>query len=375
MPINYTLKISDPGSLLGSSSPLVTKEIAYVISYLSQYISYQGTLDLQIVVKPASDNPFNTDGLLPGLPAWVSNAGQMTLATMVEGQTGVDPNGTEPDAGFTIYLGNDGTVKNYGAPVWFDPAPQFGIIPTVPNGSHDFISIAMHELLHCFGFARWPEVDAPWNQHTMLQGGIWYYSSTTINNILGGPLPLDPNEDPGKAGDHIGNTLIAYQPVRSDSMYQWGNYANNRWDIGQVDLLILKDLGWTVQNYQNLPLVDPLDAFNVTGTAGDDIIQVSKFSSIIAAGAGNDTIVLPAGTGNGNYLIDGGPGTDAVQLSQLSSQFNILSYNGDSLLQSKDGSDGVSLLRSTESIKFSDTTIVLSGRGGWNRRCLCRAQQ
>ena len=143
-------------------------------------------------------------------------------------------------------------------------------------------------------------------------------------------------------------------------MYQWGNYANNRWDIGQVDLLILNDLGWTVQNYQNLALVDPLDAFNITGTAGDDMIQVSKFSSIIAASAGNDTIVLPAGAGNGNYLIDGGEGTDVVQLSQLSSQFTILSYNGDFLLQSKDGSDGVSLLRSTESIQFSDTTIALS---------------
>ena len=48
MAINYTLTISDPNSLLGSNSPLVAKDIAYVISYLSQYLSYQGTLDLQI---------------------------------------------------------------------------------------------------------------------------------------------------------------------------------------------------------------------------------------------------------------------------------------------------------------------------------------
>ena len=169
------------------------------------------------------------------------------------------------------------------------------------NGSHDFISIATHELIHCFGFVTWPAVNAPWNQQTILQGGIWYYSSPAINAILGGILPLDPNYG-GIAGDHIGNTSIAYQPVKSDLMYEWGNYANNRFDIGQVDLVILKDLGWTIQNYQSLPLVDPLDQFNLVGTVGNDTIQVSKFSSTIAAFAGDDTIVLPSGTGNGTTL-------------------------------------------------------------------------
>jgi hypothetical protein len=143
-------------------------------------------------------------------------------------------------------------------------------------------------------------------------------------------------------------------------MYQFGNYANNRWDIGQVDLLILKDLGWVVQNYQSLPLVDPLDQFNRVGTVSNDTIQASKSSSIITALAGNDTVVLPSGTGNGNYLIDGGPGADTLQLGQLSSQFNLVTYNGDFLLQSKDGSQGVSLLRAIETIQFADKSITLA---------------
>jgi hypothetical protein len=361
MAINYTLAILDPGDLLSSSTEsLMAKDIDYVMSYLSQYIIFQKPLDLQIVVQPSSANPSHTDGLLPSNPAWVNYGGQMTLAAMVKGQTGVDPNGPAPDAGFTIYLGNDGTLKNYGAPVWLDPNPQLGLVPALPDGNHDFVSIAMHELIHTFGFATWPEVNAPWNQHTTLQNGIWYYASPAINTILGGPLPLDPMELPGKAGDHIGNTSIAYQPVTSDLMYEFGNYANNRWDIGQIDLLILKDLGWTIQNYQSLPLVDPLDKFDLAGTSGNDTIQASRFSSIITAGAGNDTIMLPAGTGNGNYRIDGGPGTDTLQLPQLSTQFNVVSYNGDFLLQSKDGSEGVSLLHAVETIHFSDKTLTLS---------------
>ena len=360
MAVNYTLTVSDPTGALGSNASLLAKDIDFVMAYLGQYIFFQKPLDLQIVVKPSSDNPFHTDGLLPSIPAWVTSGGQATLAALVKGQTGVDPNGAVPDAGFTIYLGNDGTVKNYGASVWFDPNPQLGAIPVVPTGNHDFISIAIHEIIHCLGFASWPEMNAPWNQHTVLQGSVWYYSSAAIDKILGGRLPLDPLEIPGKAGDHIGNTSLSYQPVTSDLMYEFGNYEKNCWDIGQVDLLILKDLGWTVQNYESLPLVDPLDQFNLVGTAGNDTIQANKSSSVITALAGNDVVVLPNGTSNGNYLIDGGPGVDTLQLAPLSSQFNIVTYGGDFLLQSKDGSAGVSLLHSIESIKFGDKTITLS---------------
>ena len=95
----------------------------------------------------------------------LTDNGKQTLAPIVKGQTGVDPNGGVADAGFTIYLGNDGTIKNYGKPVWLDPDPQLGRAPIVPNGSDDFISIATHELFHCFGFASWPAVNAPWNQN------------------------------------------------------------------------------------------------------------------------------------------------------------------------------------------------------------------
>ncbi|MCK1498282.1 Ig-like domain-containing protein [Bradyrhizobium sp. 188] len=359
MSINYTLTISDPNNSLGANSSLVAKDIDYVMSYLGQYIVFQAPLDLQIVVKPSSENPFNTDGLLPSIPAWVTFNGQETLAAMVKGQTGIDPNEGLPDGGFTIYLGNDGTIRNYGDPVWFDPNPQLGIVPDIPNGSDDFISIATHEIIHCLGFATWPEVNAPWNQHTVQQNGVWYYSSPTVDHILGGKLPLDPNEIPGKAGDHIGNTSIAYQPITSDLMYEWGNYQNNRFDIGQLDLSVLQDLGWTIQHYQTLPLVDPLDNYNHLGTKENDTIFPTKFSSTIAACAGDDTVILPFGSGNGNYVIDGGPGADTVVLPAPSTQFNVVSYQGDFLLQSKDGSDGVSLLHDVECIQFSDQIISL----------------
>jgi hypothetical protein len=176
--------------------------------------------------------------------------------------------------------------------------------------------------------------------------------------LLGGPLPLAPNENNGTfPADHIGNTSISYQPVTSDMMFEWGNYANNRWDFGQVDLLILQDLGYTIQNYQSLPLVDPIDSADVTGTSGNDVLSAPKVSAIISAGAGDDRIVLPSGTGNGNYFIIGGDGSDSVVVGQAYSGFDLVKYNTDYLLQNKLGLDGVSLLRSIETVVFTDVTV------------------
>src|SRR5262249_21675052 len=90
-----------------------------------------------------------------------------------------------------------------------------------------------------------------------------------------------------------------------------------------------------------------------------DNIHTSKFSSTISALAGDDAVILPAGAGNGNYFIDGGSGIDTLVVSQASSTFSIVRYGSDFLLQSKDGSQGVSLLRSIEDIQFSDQSVVL----------------
>jgi hypothetical protein len=360
MAISYTLSIDDPSNALGSNVPLLTKDIGFVVGLLGSYLDYKGVLDLRIEVRPNSSNPFKTDGLLPSLPGWTVGGDGMTLAALVEATTGIDPNGAGYDAGFTIYLGNDGTVKNYGASVWFDPNPLFGVTPNVPSGKHDFVSIAMHEFLHCFGFASWPEQKAPWNQHTVQKDGVWYFSSPAVRALLGGDLPVAPLTGAGGsiiAGDHIGNTSLSYQPVRSDAMYQWGNYEQNRWDLGQLDLIVLKDLGWTIHNYQDLPLVDPIDTANLIGTAADDAISANIASSAIDAGAGNDTIVLPGNPGNGNYFIKGGAGTDKLVVNKASSLFNVVPHGQDYLLQNVQGTDGVSLLDTIELIQFLDKTI------------------
>ena len=359
----FTLTISDPDNLLGSNQAALITDMNYVVTLLSTYIVFQKPLDLQITFAPASQNPNNTDGLLPSAPAWVNYQGKETLAAMVKGQTGVAPNGVTADAGFTFYAGNDGTLKNFGSPFWFDPNPILGQNPSIPTGATDFIGVATHELFHCFGFASWPALNAPWNQHTVEVNGVWYYSSPAVNNLLGGMLPLAPNTD-GTAADHIGDTSIPYQPIRSDLMYQFGNYTSNRLDIGLLDLTILHDLGWTIQNYDSLPLVDPLDASDISGTSGNDTVTASHVSSEILTGNGNDTIILPSAAGNGDYDIDGGTGYNVALVNRQSSNFNVVAYDNNYLLQSVTGSDGVSILKNVEVVRFIDKSIAIRTRTG-----------
>lgn len=338
----------------------------FVVSDLSNYIKFSKPLDLVINVLPASQNPSNTDGLLPSLPQWVDFNGKKTLATIVKAQTGIDPNGDNPDAGFTIYAGNDGSLKNYGLPVWFDPNPQLGTSPAIPKGACDFIGVALHELFHTLGFAAWGSANAPWNQLTTFNGGLWYYSSASINSVLGGSLPLAPNEfnNTLQAADHIGDTEITFQPVRSDLMYQWGNYDNNRLDIGQIDLLILKDLGYTISNYQSLPLTDPLDSANIANYTNGATVYANSNSSIISAQGANSKIVLPGAYGNGNYLLIGDGSTTSVVVGKSSAEFNIIKYNSDFLLQNKAGVDAVSLIRSIEYLQFTDKTLAYNNSSG-----------
>ena len=65
--------------------------------------------------------------LKPDEPEPTEAADQPALVvnqTLEECITGIDSNPSSPDAGCTIYLASDGSIRNYGFPVWFDPDPS-----------------------------------------------------------------------------------------------------------------------------------------------------------------------------------------------------------------------------------------------------------
>lgn len=350
----FTITIADDDALLAEQHSAIEAAVTFAIETLDRYLSWQGVMDIEVVIEAYRGNS-EPNGLLPSLPAWVFDENNdARLASVLEAQSGIDANGETPDMGFTIYLGSDGSIRNYGASVWIDPNPQHGVNPNIPTGSHDFISIAIHELLHTMGFATWASADAIFDSFITGEGNNRLFSSENVSALLGGDLPFQAN-----SGDHYGNSNNPYQPITSGIMYHLGNYADNRWHIGLLDLWLLEDFGWTIENSENLPLVDTIDSSEIQGSAAADSIDGDSRSNSLFGHAGDDIFNL----GLGNDMIDGGSGLDQVIVNADASQFTIKALGDDFLLQSVDGSDGVDILRNIERIAFNDQNLALDTDG------------
>lgn len=308
----FTVAISNPLNLIPDLVPLIRQGTEFALATLARYLDWNGSMDVEVRIRAATDpqHPYpQVDGILPAYPAVTfDDTGQGNLVTLQEAVTGIDANGTTADAAFTIFLGADGTMRNYGFPVWLDPAPQQDVTPDLPAGHHDYASIALHELLHTFGFYYWPAARTEFVRQTQTIDGVTYFLGENVKALLG-PLGL-----PLSAGntDHYGNSTIDYQPVTRGIMYQFGNYEQNRWELGRLDLAVLKDLGWTVRTMDGLALVDLDDRMPwVTGTDRSERLYGDFHDNRLEGGAGNDTLYGAAG----NDTLIGGEGVDVALFS------------------------------------------------------------
>ncbi|HEX8622092.1 MAG TPA: hypothetical protein VF718_08975, partial [Allosphingosinicella sp.] len=317
MPNNYTFQVVDLDDLVSSSIEASISECAqYVIGLISRYIEWKGTIDFVVEIRPNQALTWSdADGLLPSIVQTVWDGNAWRNATLAECLTGFDPDPGRPDAGCTIYLAEDGTVKNYGFPLWFDPDPAFGTDPAVPAGMHDFVGILTHEIFHSLGFITYTK---EWTDRLVTEGGISYFTGATAAALYGGAIPF------ASGSDHYGYTQDPSIPIGRGLMYQWGNYERNRLDIGRIDLAILADLGYTIKTYDGLSLFEMIDtAPDLTGGPGADRLYGDYHDNSIAGGSGDDRIE----GGGGADLISGDAGADTV-----------LGGDGDDLVQG--GGDG-----------------------------------
>lgn len=341
----FTITIDNPGNLVTSAISLIRSGTEFAISQLARHLDWQGSLDVQVRIRPADDpqHPYPTvDGILPALPGVTFDTASVGhLVTLAEARTGVDPNGDQPDTVFTVYLGRDGTIRNYGYPVWLDPAPQADMTPALPAGHHDFVSIAMHEILHGLGFYYWPQAKVEFTRLVETVDGVNYFRGDAVKALLG-PLGLPL----AAQSDHYGSSDISYTQVTRGIMYQAGNYELNRWEIGRLDLAVLKDLGWSVKSDVGLPLVDLDDHRpDVAGTSGADRIYGDFRGNLLTGMAGNDRF----DGGAGNDTIQGGSGLDVALFTGGTAQ---IGGNGAVTVT---GADGTDLLDGVE-------VLILGGR-------------
>ena len=304
----FTFQVVDDLNLVSAETEqLITNSAQYALNRISKHITWQGTLDVEVRVRPASENPFpNTNGLLPSVTSLSWTGSDWSNDTLHELLTGIDRQPLSADAGMTIYLGDDGQIRNYGLPVWFDPNPTDYVPANVPSGKFDYIGVFFHEVLHGIGFLATSREFR--NLTTTIDGNDYFIGSAT-QQLFGGELPLAPRLG-GSLQDHYGNTSLASNTLSSGLMFQWGNYEGNRLDIGKLDLAILEDLGLTIISEAGLPLVDTFDSQVPRNT----LSQLSMRENI-AIGSIVGTLSTTAGaTGYTFALADGGLDNSAFEI-------------------------------------------------------------
>lgn len=355
----WTVSVVDTNALLDQATrSLIDVDVQYVMAYLDQFIDWKGTLDVKVNIKSHADLKtelgWEQDGIIPATEmSWFNKDGQIYKSNLVEMTTGEDKNGDGADAGFTIYLGQDGKIRNYGVPVWLDPNPVSHQSPAIPAGSHDFVSIALHEVLHTLAFDQANVATSTLGSHVVLRDGVYYFEGKETTALLGQPLAFDA----------VGHVISAMTPFykQSGMVSDRGNYQQNRWDIGRIELAVMKDLGIDVtSSFHGLSYTDMDDKMpNIAGVAGTDKLYGDFQANIISGLGGND--LLEGGAGNDQLL--GGEGMDTALYAGNAAGFNVVQGAGKITVSDTQGYEGVDTLESIERIVLADSAVAFDIEG------------
>ncbi len=361
---SYTFNIAGNSKSLDiTTQNLIQTNALAVIDYLSNYISWKGTLDFVLYVR----DPAGT-GLLP---AYGGVGGNGLTYGLSEAISGTDANGNDFDVGAYLIPNQSGGITNYGSPVYFDPNPNPYSLANIPSGSHDFFSIYLHETLHSFGF--WSTAQhagfgqSAFDKLTVLRASQYFFNGPNTVALLGAELPLATS---GSRDHYSTNKIGGVSPIDRGSVFEYGNYEQNRWTLGQIDLAVLKDLGWKIGNEALLPLTEQKDSAtayfgrSITGAnlTGVSFTGTTDSDSILGT-LGSDSI---SGVGGSDY-IDARAGFDKILFSGMRSEYQVQAFNSSFIVTDKmQARDGVDTVDNTERLVFKDAIIAtdINGNAG-----------
>lgn len=357
---NYTINIIDNGLIAGKLSD-IHASVTKAVDYLDSFIDWKGSLDIEVNIKTHAqgieedyesrydgDTSKYPDGLLPSILGFTGSGATQKTVALHESITGIDANGANADAGFTIYLGENGEIRNFGRIALFDSGVNYETHSAIASGGFDFASVALHEILHGMGFAIGSGL---FSSFLSTQNGVPTFISEQVTNLIGTGIPFQID------GDHYGQ-LDEKGPVQSGIDFIFGKYDENRWDLGLGDLALLESLGHNVTNKPIGPLFDPLDSFKITGDELPNSVIGTKESQSIILGDGDDTATIQVGSEkSGNDFVDGGAGTDTVIYSGARAGYQVISKDGFTVVRDVNNIDGIDLLTNVELLKFSDETM------------------
>jgi predicted Zn-dependent protease len=243
---DFTLRIVDPNGLVTSQHDAILVNMNAAVGNWARYISGDGTIDVDIVI---------TDGTGTASAASTTNTqiGEFNGRALVRDSvpheliTGTDLNGAEADARVFLpasYLLNE---------LWLDPNPTQRTTP-VPTDKTDAVSVFEHEFGHVLGMTGFGEPDGTLTGNTAsvydslitFQDGNPVFNGQATIDYFGRPLPLsNPLQGDVNNYTHYGHETsdgLDDNLMEGNTFYMRGF----RYNVEQVDLAIMKDMGLSV---------------------------------------------------------------------------------------------------------------------------------
>jgi hypothetical protein len=238
--------------------------------------------------------------------------------------------------------------------VFFDPSGR----GSVPPGQEDLISAALHELVHSLGFGgyraisgsdygefivEFPEgqtLRSTFDELTEFDAQVFvdpplYFTGTNAVSIYGGEVPLTnlgPNDTSGENFYNLGNPEPGPgDDLLSDLMNGIVFQPGRRYELSELDLAMLADLGWTIR--------DPSDSWTnpdePNDVNGDGAVSIADLLDIVTELRAHGVLhPLPEPPTRPPYLDVNGDGVasiaDLLAIAQFLRQQTAASTEGES---------------------------------------------
>jgi hypothetical protein len=245
----YNVTLNDPGHSPQDAALLA--DVSAAVAHWARYLGGLGSLNVQVNVLGLSG------AVASGGPGTIvmagTDAGRIVYRSSAASEllTGTDPNGSQADLRLNVDPG-------YLASLWLDPNSP------MPLSKYDGLTVFMHEIGHGLGILTFrnavtgalSDAETEWDRLVSLNAnGTASFNGTYAKAIYGGPVPVTTLQN-GEQYSHIGNSPT--EPAGKDVMLGTGLPPGVRYDVSDLDLAIMKDLGLKVLTGTNLdPLLDP----------------------------------------------------------------------------------------------------------------------
>jgi hypothetical protein len=327
----FTVSVHDPGNLL-AAYPMAVPTVEAAGQILNGLIAIQKPISIAVVPEASYSGGY--DGAsATGSSDLLDSKTQDGAYEVVKPESFFDavgqvpPNGPTEPPDITITLNTSLMGSD-----WFDPTGAARSDP-VPASKVDFLSTALHELLHSLGLSYIREQPTsvlppggttpiavpgqinPYTEDTAFgtgaDGQVLYFTGPTAKAEYGGPVPLYsvPTSDPMSISNysHVGGSS-GYPGADLIDLMNATGAAGTRYNVSNLDLAILADIGYTVLDY---PGLQPAVSYG-SSLGGFTVSTGSSLSKVKPIGTPKGTI--------GAVLQFSGPldAEDAVDVSSYS---------------------------------------------------------